>query len=541
LPIGTPISNTQVYVLDEHLQPVPIGVVGELFTGGDGVARGYWKRPELTDAAFVSDMFSGIPGARLYRTGDMVRYRANGILEFLGRKDGQVKVRGHRVELGEIETVLAQYPGLRGVTVTVKENHRREKELIAFVIPTRSPAPSASTLRHFLNEKLPTYMIPTHFVETSTFPLSPNGKVDRAALLRWDSVSLSPVEEVEQPLDMTEVQMLALWQRVLNRDDINLRDDFFEVGGHSLLAAELCTEIERIFGQHLPLSALFNARTPKAMATALSQDGWKPQWESLVTIQSGGALPPLFLIPGVGGNVVGFAALARALGADQPVYGFQSCGFNGKEKPLTRIEDIARRFVNELEKTPIDGPFLLAGVCMGGLVAFEMAQQLLKHGKKVALLILIETWLPSAMTPYGALAWNTFAQFRFIGQKIAQNWEALCEVELGKQWEYIWKKLRTKVHSKTKVHYALERVALANNRAAVKYVPTFYSGKTCLILASGRAITLDGDPRLNWKQLTAPELDVRMSPGTDSGQMLISPNVDYLCFLIKELVRKVTL
>jgi thioesterase domain-containing protein len=422
----------------------------------------------------------------------------------------------------------------------VKENHRGEKELIAFVIPTRNPAPSASTLRHFLNEKMPTYMIPTHFVETPSFPLSPNGKVDRSALLQRDSVSLSTVKEVENPVNITEVQMLALWQRVLNRNDIGLRDDFFEMGGHSLLAAELCAEIQRIFNRHIPLSTLFNARTPKEIAAVLSREGWEPEWESLVTIQPGGALPPLFLIPGLGGNVVCFAALARALGSDQPVYGFQSCGFNGKEKPLTRIEDIARRFVSEILKSQLDGPFLLGGACMGGLVAFEMAHQLLEQGKEAELLILIETWPPSAMKADGVSTWNAFAKFRFVGQLIAQNWKALRELDSTRRWGYIREKLKRKVHSENPVHAALGRVASANGRAALNYVPKFYPGKTCLILAADRPLAGNEDPRLHWKQLTAPGLDIHRSSGTDSGQMLISPNLEKLGSLIKEFVHKVT-
>jgi aspartate racemase len=379
--IGCPIANTQVYVLDPHRQPVPIGVVGELWVGGAGLARGYLNRPELTQEKFIADPFRPSPAARLYRTGDLARYRPDGMLECLGRADQQVKIRGFRIELGEIETILAQHPDLRGATVTVRENHRGERELAAFVIPTRNPAPSASTLRHFLKGKLPAYMIPTHFVEMSSFPLSPNGKVDRSALMRWEGISLSTVTEAENPTNLTEVRMLAVWQRVLNRKDIGLRDDFFEVGGHSLLAAELCAEIQRKFNRHLSLSTLFNARTPREMAAVLSeQQHLAPS--QLLPFRTGGAKPPFFSVHFGGGR------LAHYVEDDQPWYGLHLPSWDGLRNPRT-VEATAAEYLRRIRTLQPEGPYFLGGYSFGGVVAFEMAHQLHRQEQEVALLVLV--------------------------------------------------------------------------------------------------------------------------------------------------------
>lgn len=540
VPIGQPISNTSVYVLDERFQPVPMGVIGELYAAGDGVARGYWNRPDLDAAAFLPDPFSSRAGARMYRTGDLVRYREDGMLEFIGRKDTQVKIRGHRVELGEIEAALDTCPGVDGSVVVVDRRDGARKDLVAFVLlAAGTGAPAAAAMRSFLQSKIPSYMIPGRFVPIGAFPLTSNGKIDRKALLAGIDGPSEKQEPQAEPSNIVEIQMLALWQRVLGNNDVQMGDDFFEIGGHSLLAVELFAEIHRVFQKNLSLSTLFGARTPKEMAALLTRDNWKPRWESVVTIQSGGTEPPLFIVPGVGGNVVGFAALAKAIGKDQPIYGLQSLGFDGTEKPLTRIADIAARFVADVSNIHPTGPFTLAGTCMGGLVAYEMAQQFAAKGRPVDLLLLIETWPPAGIRASAAAGETVLGPARTLGQRIANNLRAISRLKPSLALKFVVDKLR-KVVVDDDPKASLIRVANANYRAAVTYDPAFYGGKTCLILASERPISSTDDPRLDWKKMTAPGLEIHMISGKDSGQMLKSPSVEKLGSLVRSLQDEVT-
>jgi amino acid adenylation domain-containing protein len=301
--IGRPIANTQVYVLDRHLQPIPIGVPGELYVGGVGLARGYLHRPELTAERFIPNPFSTEPGARLYKTGDLVRYLPDGNLEFLGRLDDQIKLRGCRIELGEIEAVLGQHPAVRQVVVLAREDAPGDTRLVAYVVPQQEPPPTSSVLRNFLQQRLPSFMVPSAFVLVHALPLTPNGKLDRRALPAPAQTRSQPQDTCMAPQDALELQLTKIWEKVLGITPIGVRENFFELGGHSLLAVRLFAQIKKAFGRQLPLATLFQAPTVEQLAGMLRQEGWSAPWSCLVAIQPGGSKPPFFCIHGPGGHV----------------------------------------------------------------------------------------------------------------------------------------------------------------------------------------------------------------------------------------------
>jgi acyl-CoA synthetase (AMP-forming)/AMP-acid ligase II len=266
--IGRPISNTQAYILDSYLNPAPIGVAGELHTGGDGLARGYFNNPELTADKFVPDPFSSEPGRRLYRTGDLARYRADGNIEFLGRIDQQVKIRGFRIELGEIETQLAEHPSVATVAAAVREE-AGEKRIVAYVVPAPNRSIAVAGLKSFLQQKLPDFMIPAQFVLLDQLPLSPNGKVDRKRLpdslpeKRWETSASIP------PQTPTQRVLAKIWLAVLKLERIGIHDSFFDLGGHSLLATRVVTRIRRELNVDLPLRVVFDRPTLARLSEAV--------------------------------------------------------------------------------------------------------------------------------------------------------------------------------------------------------------------------------------------------------------------------------
>jgi len=418
VPIGRPIPNVQIYVLDARRQLVPVGVAGELYIGGAGVARGYVNRPERTAERFVPNPFTGdmgadgaIHSARLYRTGDRVRYRPDGTLEFLGRVDQQVKIRGFRVELGEIEAVLTTHPALQAAVVVAysadngNQNNPVEdgvaERLVAYVVrrPVAEP-PDAAVLRRYLNQRLPDYMIPMAFVGLDALPLTPNGKVDRQRLPAPDWAAQMPAAAHIAPRDELEIQLARIWESVLDVRPIGVHDNYFDLGGHSLQAVTLFQRLRETLGRDLPLAMLLRAPTIAQQADLLRREGWSPSWASLVPIQPGGSNLPFFCVHAVGGNVLSLRHLAHHLGADQPFYALQSQGLDGKETVPTSVEEMATYYIEEIQTVQPHGPYVLGGQSSGGLVAFEVAQQLRAAGEEVALLALIDSYAPTQ--PNGA-------------------------------------------------------------------------------------------------------------------------------------------
>ena len=401
--IGRPIANTLVYVLDAARRLAPIGVPGELYLGGDGVARGYLGRPELTEQRFVPNPFEGIAGAprggvgRLYRTGDLCRFRADGALEFLGRVDQQIKLRGHRIELGEIEAVLEEQAGLRQAVVVVREDVPGDPRLVAYLVAGDGTAPAVEALRAAVRTKLPEIMVPSAFVTLDAMPLTPNGKVDRRALPAPAERANLADKTAVGPRDETEFRLAAIWRGVLGVKTVGVDDSFFDLGGHSILAVRMMAEVEQAFGKRLPLMALFEAQTIAKLAVLVAAGGTaEREWPALVAIRGTGSNRPLFVISRPNVNSLGYIALGRHLDPEQPVFGLQMQYPEetklGRPYTLEERRGWALTYLERMRAVQPEGPYFIAGMCEGALIAFDMVRHLEANGEEVKLLAVIDTW-----------------------------------------------------------------------------------------------------------------------------------------------------
>jgi len=390
VPIGRPIPNTRVYVLDPNLNLMPIGVAGELCIGGPGVVRGYLNRPEETEKSFLPDPFSDITGARLYKTGDVARYLRDGNLELLGRLDHQVKIRGFRIELEEVEAAICECDGVRHAAVTVRQLSGTDPELVAYVVPKDGCELELEALRRFLSRKLPDAMVPSRFATLESLPLMPNGKVNRHALTSI-AVNVKAVEVVP-PQDELEHKLVEIWKAVLKKPEIGVTASFFDLGGNSLLVAKLLLRVERDFGKRLSLSDIFQSPTIRQLARLLVEGRQRPVHPAVIALQPEGSRTPLFCVDA--GSL--WLPLSSRLDGDRPVLGLRvPVSEAGRFQVPFRIEEGAAELVGYLREIQTTGPYYLAGLCIDGLVAYEMARQLVAQGQEVAVLALLDVPSPS--------------------------------------------------------------------------------------------------------------------------------------------------
>jgi amino acid adenylation domain-containing protein/non-ribosomal peptide synthase protein (TIGR01720 family) len=396
VPIGYPIQNRRLYVLDAGLRPVPMGVPGELYIGGDGVGAGYLNRPELTAERFIADPFVNDGRAKMYKTGDLVRYLPDGLVEFMGRNDYQVKIRGFRIELGEIEAALAAYPGVAANCVVVREDAPGQKRLVGYVVPTKGENLAIGDLNGYLDEKLPEYMRPNAIVVIAALPLTDNGKVNRAALPAPERASLAGQGELVSPSTPTETALVTLWEDLLAVRPIGVTDNFFELGGHSLLALRLIAQVQKTFGQALSLAVLFEQPTVSHLAAsldALIASGTKRSPLVLLRAGSEPETPPFFCVHPGSGHVFCYRELAQRLDGRRAFYALEDPALWG-ETPFTRLEDMAASYLAAIRAVQPQGPYYLGGWSFGGLVAYEMARQLAAVGETTAQIILLDTGSP---------------------------------------------------------------------------------------------------------------------------------------------------
>jgi thioesterase domain-containing protein/acyl carrier protein len=554
--------------------------MGELYIGGAGVARGYLNRPELTQQKFLADPFSGQSGARLYRTGDLARYRPDGTLEFLGRIDDQVKVRGYRVELGEIEASLADHSGVKSCVVLAREDEPGDKQLVGYVVPRENQSPTVEELRQFLRQRLPDYMVPALFVFLKSFSLTPNGKIDRKALpapgkrLRGTAEFVAPRDPLElvlaglsggkidrealptpsyesqppardfvRPRTETERSLAAIWTDLLKVENIGINDDFFDLGGHSLLAIRLVSRIRDAFEVELPLATLFQAPTIAGLAQLLHKEDWTPSWATLVPIRTGGSRPPLFLMHAHGGNVLEYHALVNRLEPDQPVYAFQARGLDGHVVKDSSVEEMASAYLGELRAFQPEGPYFLGGFCLGGLLALEAAQQLTAAGQEVALVVVIQSIHPDSMGFKPGI--NVFHRWWYRATKRInlelENLSYRGKGYIAERSRHAWNRVRAKAAiafgnrthkeaagpSRLRMNYILEALAIEHQKAMAKYVPRPYGGDVLLFRASKQLSGLMADEYLGWKSALHGNLDVCEVPGHQQNLML-EPNVSPL-------------
>ncbi|MFB7582656.1 amino acid adenylation domain-containing protein [Streptomyces hydrogenans] len=395
-PIGRPVPNARVYVLDPWLQPVPVGRPGELYIAGDGVSRGYLHRPALTSERFVACPF-GPPGGRMYRTGDQVRWRADGELEYLGRLDGQVKVRGFRIELGDVEAALLRHEGVARAVAVVREDREGDRRLVAYVLAAGpGEPPSGAELRRFVRAALPEHMVPSAVVPLERFPLMPNGKLDRAALpapAYGTTVRREAAHAREEPL-------CALFAEVLGVPRVGPDDGFFDLGGHSLLATRLVSRVRAVLGTALTVRALFEAPTPAALAHRLDDGGDGSGLDVLLPLRTGGRLRPLFAVHAASGLAWPYARLLPHLDPEVPLYGLQAPSLTDPEGGARKPEELAREYALRIREVQREGPYRLLGWSVGGTLAHGVAAELVEAGHAVEFVALLDAYpAPSAGLP----------------------------------------------------------------------------------------------------------------------------------------------
>ncbi len=556
--IGRPLANEQAHILDSRLQPVPIGVRGELFIGGDKVARGYLNRPELTAEKFLTVPL--LPGRRLYRTGDAARYHADGTIEYLGRLDRQVKIRGHRVEPAEIEAVLAQHPAVRECAVVVRADALGGKRLAAYIVSAQKAAPAAAGWRDFLGAKLPEYLVPSSFTLLDALPLAPNGKLDVSALPTGDAGTAALTDRYIEARDDTEKRLVEIWERVLGVRPIGVHHRFFDLGGHSLLAVRLAAEIEQGFGKKLRVAAIFQHRTIEQLALLLRDETPRHATvTSIVEIKGRGARLPLYLVHGVGGGMFwGYANLARHLGPDQPLYAFKSRGLEGQAEWPT-IEAMAENYIADLRAQQPAGPYQLGGYCFGGVVAFEMARQLQAQGESVSLLALINCSSPNSS--YGTApargTWGWKLRFSYnLGQWLKSflfSWSMKERVDFVR-WKYrlLWKKTVPAVaqNADTLVTADVEEMAnvaaysaeqrrlwQTHVRALKDFQPRIYAGRLALFRTHGHPLLCSFDEHYGWGDFVRGGIDVHIITG-GHGSILTEPHVQVVATALTQCMRE---
>lgn len=541
-PIGRPVQNSWIYLLDAAMRPVPVGIAGEIFIGGEGLARGYLNRPELTAERFVPDPVSGRSGSRLYRTGDRARFLCDGEIEFVGRTDFQVKVRGFRVEPGEIETVLEQHPAVKEAVVLAKVDRTGTKRLVAYAVTAASTKASASDLRAFLKEKLPDYMVPTSFVLMNAFPLTPNGKLDRAALPEPEA-SRDESRAYIAPRNETEMRLAQLWERVMGIERIGVTDNFFDLGGHSLLAVRLFSEITRVFGSSIPLAAIFQSPTIAELAPLVAGEGASTDGRALVPIQPRGTKPPLFFVHAYGGGVFFYRELSDQLGPDQPFYGLQSVGLDGKRMPHRRVEDMAAHYIGEMRAAQPKGPYHIGGRCLGAYVAFEMANQLRAAGEEVALLAVLDSyWTPQRERPRAERAGGHVRALLRIGlrEKIAYIRQHIIwrfqkdGIWITERLSPLWFRLGGRIPRRLMHFYLDVYIPEINGRAEKRYLPRIYPGLITFFQATAER---DRDPREFWGKLTSEGIEMIMVPASHR-DILVEPNVQVLAEKMREVIAR---
>lgn len=546
VPIGKPISNVKMHVLDPHLLPVPIGVPGELHIGGVALAQGYLNRPKLTAEKFIADPFGNSPKARLYKTGDLARYLPDGNIEYLGRIDNQIKLRGLRIELGEIESVLAEHPDVEQAVAGVKQTNAGDQLLVAHVVSRSTPKTTPGELRGYLKDKLPNYMVPSAFVVLDQFPLTPSGKVDRRSLPPPDARSYeasdatAPADQAAEPRNLIELQLVNIWEKLLGRAPIGVKDDFFALGGHSLLAVRMLSRVQKALGQRLSIETIFRQPTIEELAKVLSgQD--QSSWRSVVPLQPTGSKPPLFCIPGGGGNLLAYRDLIRHLPPDQPCYGLQPPCLEGTQAHHSSIQDTASYYIQQMQLVQPSGPYNIEGWCVGGLIAFEMARQLSNKGHEVGLVLLIDTACPSGRIRFRSriayhrktmLSRAGFARAMYVAQELRRI--------IGSQFFRARKllvSLRIRLYREVKVaapHELMEDYVLVKDYdAAQSYRPQGFEGRLTIFWPTESPEEAYTNSRAEWERLASGGAEHHDFPGGHVS-MLQEPMVSRLARTLTE-------
>ncbi|KJD33682.1 hypothetical protein PK35_07350 [Tamlana nanhaiensis] len=529
--IGKPIDNTQIYILNENLELVSPGEIGEITIAGDGVALGYLNRPELTAEKFVKNPFSTniANNPILYRTGDLGKLLPNGELQCLGRSDQQVKIRGFRIELGEIEQALTLTNEIQSAAVIAQNN-----KLIAYIVLEKGLTPGdikISDIKNEMADNLPDYFMPQEFNILDNLPKTLNGKIDRKALHKPETEKI-PETTFTGPRTKAEKIVSSIWQNCLNIPKIDIFSDFFELGGQSIIAVKVMTLLEEETGKRLPLASLFSHPTIEKLALLLDMDNRFITWDSLVPIKKGGSKTPLYIVHGAGMNVLIFNALAKNLDDDQPVFALQAKGLNGIDKPHESVPEMAAHYIEAILKQNPNGAFALAGYSFGGIIAYEMAKQLQKKGKRLTMLAMLDTYVSPAYNyksrfrkKIAALNYRVKSNFYVLSQMIT-SWEHSKIRINSKKRAFKNLMLRLK-YGKEKQHetvnnqpYLLDKM---NMEAIRKYKIEPGDFKVDLFRVEDSSYYMHDREFLGWNKIARKGVEVHNIPG-DHVQLFSPPN-----------------
>ena len=526
VPGGFPTPDLDVLLLDDTGAPVAPGEPGELAVRSRYTATGYWNRPDLTRRFFVPD--PSVPDGLIYRTGDLGRRRSDGCLIHLGRKDFQVKIRGHRVDTGDVETALMRIEGVKQAVVAAREDPVGGNRLVAYLVPGGATLPSIGHMRRTLGAEMPAHMVPTAFVALAELPFTASGKIDRRALPAPPADRPMVETPLSPPTGPVEETLAAIYGRLLGIEQVGADDSFFELGGHSLLALRLVTEIDAAFGRRLPLAVLLEAPSVRGLAAIVGREDWTPPWSSLVAIQPRGARLPIFCVPGHSGTILCFQELARQLGPEQPLYGLEPRGLDGRFAPQSSVEEIAAAYVEEIRGFQPAGPYCLAGYCFGGLVAYEMARTLREAGQTVAVLALFDADAPAAPGDtaglgrrLGRLAAQLRVEYANLAALDARGRLAYARARLDRAGGQV--AALVGAGRDTEDDPFVEQVARAQTLAARGYRPGPYAGPMVVYKAQHRLTSHFVDPWFGWRELVRDGLDVRLIPSR-GGSIIQDPD-----------------
>jgi amino acid adenylation domain-containing protein len=532
IPYGKPISNNFFYILNNQMQPVPVGVVGDLYIGGVGVARGYANEPQKTQAAFVRDIFNDKLGGMMYRTGDSGRMMPDMNIEFIGRKDNQVKINGFRVELGEIESALQLIEGVSNAIVLAKNDKEEKKHLIGYIVPQKIFDKDLMVAN--LRTKLPNYMIPAVWVIMKQFPLTTNGKIDRNSLP--DNEEDDTAKPFLLPVTVTEKIMMGIWVSCMNITHLSTDNNFFELGGHSLIAIQILSKFEKETKKRFPLSVFFKFPTIQLLSEFIDKESDEFGYTSLVPIKSSGTKAPLYIIHGKGLHVLNFSHFASCFDNDQPIFGLQAIGLNGIDKTPDNIADIARVYINEIIHHNPKGPYILAGHSFGGYIAVEIHKQLTVMGKDIKLLAIMDTNVEKKV-----YTWHE--PFPKRVKRYLMNLQTFVKNPVGATTYYLRKSRKNPdpVLAEQESKQFFQQTKHIDNQHKIafqNYQLTPFNAVVHLIRANICVHFVNDKEFLGWKKYASRGVEVHEVPGNHNS-MLLPPNVKYLAKVMQDLIDKV--
>ncbi len=540
MPCGYDAEGVEVLLWDEEDRDVGRGRVGEIVVRSPHLPPGYWGKPELTARTYQPDPAGS--DARIYRTGDLALRTPEGCLVHMGRKDFQVKVRGMRIETGEVETALLALDGVANAVVVARPDGSGQQRLVAYLaVGEGAPHPAVGDVRAWLEQRLPAYAVPSAFVVMDSLPLTPNGKVDRRALPEPEEALAPASTEYVPPRDMVERQLALIWQELLRVPRVGARDNFFELGGHSLLAGRLFMLIEEVYGRKLPLSTLVESPTLEALAAAVRSEDWEKALSPIVPVKATGSRTPFFCVAAM--DAFAYVNLARLLDEEQPLYVLHPLGLLGGDDDGLDVPALAARYVGLVRQVQPRGPYLLGGMCSGGVTAFEMAQQLAGQGERIELLALIDTPHFTRRTPLQRARWVAGRAAYHLHQAWQQPWLRRPGYLLAKAGGVRRRLLpggrrRPPAEGEAAVVEAYwQPIRDAYREPLFAYEPRPYPGRLHLFIGDSTPMGPYLDPRMRWRALAADGADVRVVPGNHT-DMLREPNVSVLARELNDCLRR---